>query len=144
MTIDRATRAKLERIRGWGADADPANRPGVPKADPKAIPATHQEPPVWQRGANREIHPPDTLRTPVVGTSVPLKWLAPSGWVRRLAYRIPQDKSEHWVLLLVGDRLDVLETRLRPVFILAGLAGGAVFAYGALTAPAPRKRLAFR
>jgi hypothetical protein len=146
--IDKAKRAKLQRIRGWGADLDPASRPGVPRRNPNAIQSVHTEPPKWQRGANREIHPPDSPRTPVFGTSTPLQWFAPSSLVRRLAYRVPQDKAGHWMLLLVGDRLDVLENRVRRLAFLGAMAAAVPFVYGALKAPTgsgkARARLAAR
>lgn len=137
--IEKAEKAKLQRIRGWGVDADPASRPGIPRRNPNAIRSVHTEPPKWQRGAHREIHPPDSPRTPVFGTSMPLKWVAPSGWVRRMAYRIPQDKAGHWMLLLAGDRLDVVESRVRRLARLGVMATAVPFVYGALTAPARGK-----
>lgn len=140
--IDKSTRTKLQRIRGWGVDADRASRPGVPRRNPNAIRAVHTELPRWQRGANRETHPPDSPRTPVFGTSTPLKRIAPSGWVRRMAYRIPQDKARHWILLLLGDRLDVLEGRVRWLGRLGVMASAVPFLYGALTAPPKGKKRA--
>jgi hypothetical protein len=62
--------------------------------------------------------------TPVFGTTVPPHGL--SGRVRRLAYRIPGHKTSHWALLLLADRIDVVESgaarlvRERP--LLLGLA----------------------
>jgi hypothetical protein len=45
-----------------------------------------------------------------------------SGFLRRVAYRIPDHEPRHWLLLMLADRLDVAETTLRrPLFWLAGL-----------------------
>jgi hypothetical protein len=49
--------------------------------------------------------------TPVFGTAVPPRGL--SGLVRRLAYRIPEHKTGHWLLLMLGDRIDVWEGRMQ-------------------------------
>lgn len=117
-------------IPGWGSDADLSRRPGVPRRKPGAFTTAHEGEPAWQDGARSEIHPPDSPVTPVFGTSTPLKRTMPSGWVRRFAYRIPQDKSGHWLLLIAGDRLDVLESRLRPVARLALAAAGVAFLSG--------------
>jgi hypothetical protein len=97
------------RIPGWGVDRDPARRPGVPMerratmvgaAPPPEQPAT--EPVV--KSASRET------MTPVFGTSIPPRGL--SGVLRRAAYRIPDHKPRHWMLLLLADRIDVWEGRV--------------------------------
>ncbi len=74
--------------------------------------------------------------TPVFGTAVPPRGL--SGLVRRAAYRIPEHKAAHWMLLLLGDRIDVWEGRLErhPV--------GTVMALGGLITALSWGRLALR
>jgi hypothetical protein len=43
--------------------------------------------------------------------------------VRRLAYRIPEHRASRWALLLAGDRIDVLESRLAgSVWLLPAVA----------------------
>jgi hypothetical protein len=49
--------------------------------------------------------------TPVFGTMQPPRGL--SGLIRRAAYRVPEHKAPRWMLLLLGDRVDVWESRLR-------------------------------
>lgn len=132
-------RKELERrIPGWGADADAKRRPGVPRIAPGVLDVPKKGPPLRQRGWRSVVHPPDSPPTPVFGTSVPLKRFAPSGWIKRLAYSIPQDKGEHWVLLALGDRLDFVESRLAPLALGASLAGAGLFVWKALTAPATK------
>jgi hypothetical protein len=56
--------------------------------------------------------------TPVFSSALPPKGL--SGLLRRAAYEVPEHRATHWALLLLGDRVDVLEHRLRralPVFL---------------------------
>jgi hypothetical protein len=71
--------------------------------------------------------------TPVFGTAQPPQGI--SGLVRRRAYAIPEHRVRHWMLLLLADRLDLLEYRLgggsRPLAI-AALAGGVALGLGAL------------
>jgi hypothetical protein len=55
--------------------------------------------------------------TPVFGTACPLRGL--SGLVRRYAYGYSEARLAHWVLLVLGDRLDVIESRFT-----AALRGG--------------------
>ena len=135
-------RRELERrIPGWGADLDLKNRPGVPRIAPGILDVPKKGTPTRQPGWQSVIHPPDSPQTPVFGTSVPLKSLAPSGWIKRLAYRIPQDKSEHWLLLALGDRFDYVESRLAPLVMGASLFSAGLFLWKAIAAPAePPKR----
>ena len=70
------------------------------------------------------------------GAGKPPRRLAPSGWLRRIAYRIPQDKAGHWLLLIAGDRFDVLEARVAPLAIAAAAIGGFAFAWGVVRGPA--------
>jgi hypothetical protein len=51
--------------------------------------------------------------TPVFGTICPPKGL--SGVVRRYAYRLSEGRVAHWVLLMVADRLDVIESGLKAL-----------------------------
>ena len=109
------------RIPGWGSDLDPANRPSFPKEhfDP-GLNGAHwtfpeRQPEQWprERSIEHEALPP------VFGTSCPPKGL--SGAIRKLAYaRYSEGRAAHWLLLVAGDRVDVVESmvqsavRLRP------------------------------
>lgn len=102
------------RIPGWGADLDPADRPSVPQErfDLAATGAhwdlPEQQPEQWPRERSIE----HGRLTPVFGTAQPPKGL--SGEVRRYAYRrFSEGRLAHWLLLIVGDRIDASEARLR-------------------------------
>ena len=63
--------------------------------------------------------------TPVFGTRQPPRGL--SGVIRRAAYRIPEHKAGRWMLLMLGDRVDVWESRLgRQRWMALGAAVAAV------------------
>jgi hypothetical protein len=107
------------RIPGWGADLDPADRPSVPQErfDPDLAGAhwevPEQQPEKWPRERSIE----HASLTPVFGTSCPPKGL--SGQVRRYAYaHYSEARAAHWLLLMAGDRLDVLESVVRSMATL--------------------------
>jgi hypothetical protein len=91
-------------------DVKPSDRPGVPmEAEPHRLEGAH-----W---ADPERQPPDarlTRRmelggalTPCFGTAQPPSGL--SGILRRMAYRVPEHRPKHTLLLMLADRVDVLE-----------------------------------
>jgi hypothetical protein len=100
------------RIPGWGADLDPKDRPSVPREqyDPTFSGAhwefPERQPEKWPRERSIE----HKFLTPVFGTAQPLKGL--SGIIRRYAYTFSEGQTAHWLLLLAGDRVDVVESRL--------------------------------
>lgn len=102
------------RIPGWGSDLDPEDRPSVPKLSREAGFATgaHWEVPDQQPGAEgRERSVEHAHVTPVFGTAQPLRGAA--GVVRRVAYRrFSEGRLAHWMLLVVGDRIDVATHRV--------------------------------
>lgn len=93
-------------------DLDPAMRPGVPmRRMPQPAAGAHEalEP---QPKRTRVLHRKGLeALPPVFGTAQPPKGL--SGLLRRVAYGIPETRAKHWMLLMVADRTDVLEHRLR-------------------------------
>lgn len=95
-----------------GADADRAQRPGVPmETKPKKARGARWETPARQRGADQHLHRAGLDRaTPIVGTAQPPRGL--SGALRRSAYHIPEHFARHWLLLMLADRVDVMENRL--------------------------------
>jgi hypothetical protein len=95
-----------------GYDLGPDRRPGAPMhASPEPAGPVGGRPPESQRGAARRLHRATLDRpTPVFGTAQPLHGL--SGVIRRAAYRVPEHRARHWLLLMAGDRVDVLEDRL--------------------------------
>ena len=102
------------RIPGWGADLDPADRPSYPKLRyaPEATGA-HWRFPERQPGAEGREHSIEhAFVTPVFGTAQPLHGL--SGAIRRYAYaRFGEGRLAHWMLLIVGDRVDAWGSHLR-------------------------------
>lgn len=113
---------------GFQADLSVDARPGVPRTlDDRStdeVPRTGegiaQQPPTvrFYKHAERE-----TL-TPVFGTAAPPHGL--SGVLRARAYDIPEHKAAHFMLLLLADRVDVLEHS-----VLSKLPFMAAFAVGA-------------
>ena len=47
------------------------------------------------------------------GTAQPLRGM--SGAIRRYAYTFSEGRTAHWLLLIVGDRVDVLESRVEAL-----------------------------
>jgi hypothetical protein len=101
------------RIPGWGADLDPADRPSYPKLQYPADSGAHWDFPDRQPGAEgRERSIEHAFVTPVFGTAQPLH--GASGAIRRLAYaRFSEGRLAHWLLLVVGDRVEAWGAHLR-------------------------------
>lgn len=99
-------------IPGAGADLEPSSRPGIPmetQAQPLAgartpIEPQHSEVPVFKHAGRKQM-------PPVYGTAQPPKGL--SGLLRKTAYSYPDHWARHWMVLLLADRVDVWEHRLR-------------------------------
>ena len=118
-------------------DADLSRRPGVPMLTdaPQPYPAVAGKPIEWQERNGTEVlmgveERINTLNavgaelTPVFGTSVNPRWL--SGVIRRRGYSIPEHNAARWLLLMLGDRVDVLESKVarhpfRTLAVVAGL-----------------------
>lgn len=103
------------RIPGWGVDLDPKTRPAVPKEKFNPNTGAHWDFPERQvpRWA-RERSPEHKFLTPVFGTACPPHGI--SGAIRRYAYRYSEGRASHWLLLMLADRVDVLETNLTDLF----------------------------
>ena len=96
-------------IPGWGIDRRIEDRPGYP---------LEQEHHVGH----------DTVQgQPPYTDTIPLKGL--SGLIRRAAYQLPDWKPRRWLMLMMADRVDALESKLTPRNLLvAGGLGGLVAA----------------
>jgi hypothetical protein len=99
------------RIPGWGADLNPQDRPSVPKLQfdesVRDAKLPERQPEKWPRERSVE----HAFLTPVFGTSCPPKGL--SGAIRRLSYaRYSEGRAAHWLLLMLADRVDTLESTL--------------------------------
>jgi len=103
-----------ERIPGWGADLNPADRPAVPRErfDPTATGARWDFPEKQPELRPREHSVEHRFVTPVFGTAAPMKGL--SGVLRRIAYaRYSEGRAAHWLILIGADRVDAVESHLR-------------------------------
>ncbi len=107
------TLPSVERPPYWGVDLEPLSRPGVQTArqEPRPFPNTRYPPERQQGEPSSPVHGNSKPVPPVFGTSVPLRGL--SGAIRRAAYRIPDHYPRHWLLKLLGDRVDSLEHRIK-------------------------------
>lgn len=100
------------RIPGWGVDLAPEDRPSVPRLRPEETGAHWDFPERQEEKQPRERSIEHAFLTPVFGTSVPLRGL--SGRIRRLAYeRYSEARAAHWLLLILGDRVDAWENHAR-------------------------------
>lgn len=103
------------RIPGWGADLDPADRPSYPKElslTPEDNGAHWEFPERQPEHGSRERSIEHTQLPPVFGTAQPLTGLA--GGIRRFAYqRFSEGRGAHWLLLILGDRVDSTASHLR-------------------------------
>lgn len=114
----------------WGVDLDPSRRPGVPMMrEPQPWPNT-RFPPEQQPGKSAApMHGrPNKPMPPVFGTSTPLHGL--SGAIRKFAYQLPDHYPSHWLLKMLGDRVDFWGYRARrmlpvvvPLAVLGYLSG---------------------
>jgi hypothetical protein len=104
---------------GVGIDADPERRPGIPmETTPSPVGHAHWTTPERQEARVRVLKRADLEElTPVFSNANPPRAL--SGVVRRIAYRIPEHRMSHWLLLLLGDRIDVLEHRIPRALAVA-------------------------
>lgn len=100
------------RIPGWGADLGRVDRPAVPRERLDLVTGAHWEIPEQQDELQPRERSIEHLRlTPVFGTGAPLKGL--SGVIRRFAYaRFSEGRAAHWLLLILGDRVDAIESHV--------------------------------
>ena len=116
----------VERPSWWGVDLDLTRRPGVPMTglSPKPFPNT-RFPPERQEGTSAvpKHGRPNRSMPPVFSTQTPLRGI--SGAIRAFAYRFPDHYPRHWLLLMLGDRVESWGVRARRSLPL-GLALGAL------------------
>ena len=97
-------------VLGWGADLDHANRPAVPmERPPPRLEGLHWEDPPEAQKTPMEIlvSAERPTLTPVFGTSTPPSGL--SGWIRRRAFHHSENNLRHWLMLMMADRVNVVE-----------------------------------
>lgn len=97
-------------IQGWGADLDPAVRPAYPmeRTPPRFIDPPERMEYQKPRRPVKVFHSTERPGlTPVYGTAQPPVGL--SGMIRAGAYRQSENDLRHWLLLLLADRVNVVE-----------------------------------
>lgn len=105
----RPSRQELQHIQGWGADLDRKNRPGVPmeRTPPRFINQPEGDPPQQQEKVEILVSSERPGITQVFGTVQPPSGL--SGMIRRLAFKASENDLRHWLLLLLADRVNMVE-----------------------------------
>jgi len=111
VSIDRP-RANMSKdhIPGWGMDADPENDPTYPMkkwngADHERLNYEKAPQQPVEMEVLKSIERPTITR--VFGTSTPPKGL--SGMIRRYAYKFSEANAAHWMVLILADRVNVIE-----------------------------------
>lgn len=105
----RPTREQLQHIQGWGADLDRKNRPGVPmeRTPPRFINAPARDPVPQVQNVEVLVSTERPGMTPIFGSVQPPSGL--SGMIRRSAFKHSENDVRHWLLLLLADRVNVVE-----------------------------------
>ena len=94
----------------WAVDADPQNDPAWPMRDTEADPGRRLD---WARPAQQTteaeiLRSNEHVRMPAVfGDTLPPAGL--SGVLRRRAFRFSVSQWGHWLLLMLADRINVVE-----------------------------------
>ena len=109
ITPRRPTRAQLQHIQGWGADLDRKNRPGVPmeRTPPRFIKVPEGDPVPQEQNVEVLVSNERPGRTPLFGSAQPPSCL--SGAIRRSAFKHTENDLRHWLLLLLADRVNMVE-----------------------------------
>jgi hypothetical protein len=110
------TRIKAEEVKGWGIDADPRNEPTYPMKkytgdDHNRL--NYERPP--QQPLTVEILRSNERPnyTAVFGTSTPPSGI--SGQMRRRAFKYSEDRYPHWMILMMADRVNVVEGIIQDI-----------------------------
>jgi hypothetical protein len=106
---DTALQQDHSHIQGWGADLDHASRPAYPmERTPPRLEGVHGDRPEDQPVNIKVYHSTERPGiTPIFGTSTPPRGL--SGKIRDFAYKLSENDIRHWLLLLLADRINVVE-----------------------------------
>lgn len=106
---DKKSAVDFSHIKGWGADLDPGNRPAYPmERTPPRLEGLHWHDVVDQPLKMKVYHSVERPGiTPVFGTSTPPSGI--SGKIRDVAYGYSENDVRHWMLLLMADRINVVE-----------------------------------
>jgi len=98
-----------EQVPGWGADLDTAQRPAHPRErHPPRLPEHAQREPSAQAQDVEVLHSLERPGvTPVFGSTLPPRGL--SGRLRRYAFGFSESDLRHWLVLLLADRVHMVE-----------------------------------
>lgn len=107
---DRKIANEEKNIEGWGVDANPENEPTYPM---KSYDGSDHDRLNYERSPQQPVNievlhsneRPGVTR--VFGTSTPPSGL--SGMLRRHAFKYSEGKTQHWLTLLLADRVNVVE-----------------------------------
>lgn len=95
-------------IQGWGADLDHSKRPAYPK---ERTPPRFTDPSYKPEQQIQKIPVFKSIERPTIphvfGTSTPPAGL--SGLIRKQAYKLGEAKVHRWMMLLLADRINVVE-----------------------------------
>jgi len=141
MTQQPAHFSEAFQTRGASAaDRNPLDRPGVPQEanPPQPLGNAHWLTPNQQISEQRPVVGHGRPLTPVYSVANPPRGL--SGLLRRLAYRVPDYRPKRWMLLVLADRIDVLESNPRKLLGAVGSVGLMGLGIYGLTKLRPRRR----
>lgn len=100
-----------------GVDRDYSRRPGAPRfREPEPWPNSRW--PIPRQQGKPSVMAYGREPTPVFSTAMPPRGVA--GMVRKLAYRIPDHRPNHWLMLMAADRVDFWGRRLPRLLAIAG------------------------
>jgi hypothetical protein len=104
-----------ESIVGWGSDLSREVRPGVPKDKAPEIGVDYLYPEIEQQIPRAKVHmsTEHAQLTPVFGNACPPRGV--SGAIRNYAYTLSEGRLSHWLLLVVADRVDMVEEIFRDL-----------------------------
>ena len=116
---------------GWGTDHSPLERPGIPQEQdpPRRLASAHWLDVEQQATTPQPLVGRGMKLTPVFSSAVPPRGV--SGALRRLAYGMPDYRARRWLLLMIADRVDVVEHR--PGRLVGAFVALTLISLGALT-----------
>lgn len=106
------------KIPGWGADLNSKDRPAASREKfPEAGTGAHWDSPEQQEAHIKILKSVEHQNlTSTFGTACPIKGL--SGKIREYAYQLSEAQKSHWLILLLADRIDVIESILTSMISL--------------------------
>src|SRR5689334_2474054 len=122
-----------QETNGAGIDRSVLTRPGIPRESepPQPLASAHWLEPEQQTSPVHPLVGVGQRLTPVFSTAIPLHGL--SGLLRRRAYGIADYRARRWLLLMMADRIDVLESHPGKLLKLALGVGLLALGYRTLT-----------